>query len=233
MNKCFDKHSFAELNMIDSGMFKDALNMTNDIFHFDKESGVFVDVGSCAGSFVRVLGMLGYMKNIHCFEPHPTLATAIKEHYPHVKVNDYCLGNNDNTVTVNIPTWSVGVSSIINKKSFTELAETQQVHQVHTPCITLDTYCLINGIDCIDFLKIDVNGYEKHVLEGAVTMLSENRIKCGIFSITSFQDSGYTEDDIIQFLAQHNYKIYRLRTTDLVFISLVEWKNKRTISVDN
>ncbi|WP_371270960.1 FkbM family methyltransferase [Flavobacterium sp.] len=41
---------------------------------------------------------------------------------------------------------------------------------------TLDNYCLKNKIHKIDFLKIDTEGFEIHVLEGAATMIENQAI---------------------------------------------------------
>jgi len=43
---------------------------------------------------------------------------------------------------------------------------------------TLDIFCHENGIQTIDFLKMDVQGYEYNILLGAKQMLAEEKIKC-------------------------------------------------------
>ena len=42
---------------------------------------------------------------------------------------------------------------------------------------TLDEYCLRYNIEKIDILKIDTQGYEDHVLEGAVKSIKDDIIK--------------------------------------------------------
>lgn len=227
MDKCFEKHSFGDLSTIKGGVYRDAITMMDEIFHFDRENGLFVDAGSTCASFVKTLRDFGYTtKNIHCFEPHPILAQAIKDIYPDITVNEYCVGDKDETIVINIPMWSTCHSSIINTKSICSLTD-QEIFIEQTPCVTLDTYALINNIKNIDFLKISVNGYEKNVLFGANNLLEQNMVKSGIFTLDCMEDGQYTEDDIIQYLAKNNYKIYRLRDRDIMFVSLIRWKELR------
>lgn len=44
-------------------------------------------------------------------------------------------------------------------------------YTVNVPMITIDHYCEKHGIKSIDLLKIDVEGYDVHVIEGAMSML--------------------------------------------------------------
>lgn len=44
-------------------------------------------------------------------------------------------------------------------------------------CITIDTFCNENGIDRIDFMKMDVEGAEPDVLQGAEKLIKEGKIK--------------------------------------------------------
>ena len=43
-------------------------------------------------------------------------------------------------------------------------------------CTTVDDFCRANGVDKIDVLKVDAEGYDLHVIKGASRMLSEGRI---------------------------------------------------------
>ena len=55
---------------------------------------------------------------------------------------------------------------------------------------TLDNFCDENGIDEIDWLKLDVESFEKCVLQGAINTLNAGKIICGQFEgSTSFNAS--------------------------------------------
>ena len=44
-----------------------------------------------------------------------------------------------------------------------------------TPVITLDAFCEANGIDRVDFIRMDIEGAEQRALEGAQTILDRDR----------------------------------------------------------
>jgi FkbM family methyltransferase len=81
---------------------------------------------------------------------------------------------------------------------------------------TLDAFCKENNIDSIDFLKIDVEGHELKVFEGAQNMFSNKGIKiiqfefggCNIDSRTFFKD--------FHLLLHSNYSLFRIVKDGLV-----------------
>ena len=214
MINCFEKHSFGELNHIDYHLLKQSVEHMNKLHSFTDKS-VFFDVGTNAGSFVKVLKEKNY-NNIHCFEPHPVLAKTTKTVYPSIIMNEMCVGNNEDHVVINIPEHSVGLSSIIERPIFSNLE--QNIYRIITKCTTIDTYCKNNNIDKIDFLKIDVEGYEKYIFEGAEEMLSSHKIISGIFEVgDTLKDAGYTENDIYKILIKHHYNFYKINDTNVLF----------------
>jgi FkbM family methyltransferase len=135
-----------------------------------------------------------------------SLSKKTKEVYPYVNMNSYCLGNLDDNIDIYIPQWSVGLSSIINRPVFSQL--NQEIVKLNVKCEKLDTYCELNNISEIGFIKIDVEGAEKIILEGAEKMLRNNKIKCGIFEVgQTLTDANTSEQDIINLLEGYGYKI--------------------------
>ena len=49
---------------------------------------------------------------------------------------------------------------------------------------TLDNFCKLNDIERIDFLKIDVEGHELRVLEGATELLASKKVDIIQFEFT-------------------------------------------------
>lgn len=217
-DKCFEKHPFNELNNIDVDNFDKLFGKYMNIIRGDKKT-VFFDVGCNAGSFIKVLKKLGFENNIFCFEPHPVLSKIVKEHYPYIRMNEFCLANYNGEITINIPTLSVGLSSIIRRPVFDVLG--QEINLLTVGCKTLDSYCEENGISFIDFIKIDVEGAEKVVFEGAHNLLSSRRIKSGLFEIgQTLVDAGTSTDEVCNLIESYGYKLDKTLFNNDIFFYL-------------
>ena len=216
LQECFDKHSFDELNNIDYDMLDRAFTFYNKLFDHNSDS-IYFDIGCNAGSFVKVLKNKGLTNNIHCFEPHPIISKKTKEVYPYITMNDYCLSNYNGMIDIYIPVWSSGLPSVINRPIFQEL--NQKINKLNVKTKTLDSYCLENNIEQIDFIKIDVEGAEKLVLEGCSNMLKNKKIKCGIFEVGStLEDAETSSYALCKFLDNFGYKLNsQISQNDILF----------------
>lgn len=148
---------------------------------------LFFDVGCNAGSFVKAVEANVGKCNVYCFEPHPVLAQKTKATYPYITMNESIVHATDmDKYTIFIPELSCGISSVVKRPVFTTLG--QPIIEYDAPAVTLDTYCKSNGLDHIDFLKIDVERAELNVFKGCVDMLQDHRIKAGVFEIGDTQE---------------------------------------------
>ncbi len=77
--------------------------------------------------------------------------------------------------------------------------------------MTIDAYCQRKKIEKIDLLKIDVEGAEFQVMQGAFNMLKNKRIACLTFEFgqTTF-DIGTKPSEIENFLNKLDYKIQNI-----------------------
>jgi hypothetical protein len=97
---------------------------------------------------------------------------------------------------------------------------------------TIDNYCLNNDIEKIYFLKLDVEGHELKVLQGASKMIFDKKIDfiqfefggCNIDSKTYFRDFYY--------LLKDDFNIYRIVENGLFAIKAYkeEYEIFRTIN---
>lgn len=216
LNKFLTVYDFSMLENIDLNIHKEMLNkfLANSN---KKENLLFFDVGANAGSFIKFVNDKNINSKIHAFEPHPELNRYLKQKYKNVKINDCCLLDYDGFCNINIPSLSVALSSVVKRNVFDDLKSSQEVYILEKKCITLDSYCLKNNIDYIDYIKIDVEGAEFMVLKGAEKLLSEGRVFCGSFEV-GINESGYSTNDLIFFLEKYNYNIDKSIKTDYFFI---------------
>lgn len=74
--------------------------------------------------------------------------------------------------------------------------------------VKLDDFILENGIDRIDLIKIDVEGFEMNVLRGSENTLKTFRPKLFLEVIDDYlRQQGSSARDVIQFLETHNYSL--------------------------
>jgi FkbM family methyltransferase len=83
---------------------------------------------------------------------------------------------------------------------------------------TLDHYCQAEGIDRVDFLKVDVEGAELSVLSGAARLLGERRVGLLMVEISEWQLSHFRArpEDVWRRLGGLGYEGFRLRGGRLV-----------------
>lgn len=86
------------------------------------------------------------------------------------------------------------------------------------PAATLDSYCRKYEISRIDLLKVDVEGAELQVLQGAAHMLGERRIACLTleFGQTTF-DMGNRPEQIADLLRRAGYRLSNIVGRDPLF----------------
>ena len=75
--------------------------------------------------------------------------------------------------------------------------------------VTLDDFCREKGISEIDLLKIDTEGYDKHVLIGALNMISKTHIKFIVFEFYCVGQMGGDEGNLVEadsILINHGYR---------------------------
>lgn len=193
--------------MIDYTMLSSILKRYMQLRGMPAANAPFFDIGCNAGSFVRVLQGYRITEQVHCFEPHPVLSAKTKETFPHITMNEMCVSNRSGPAEINLPMLSCSIGSLIDRPVFKNLPG-QVVVKHPVQCITLDEYCAGRGIDWIEFMKIDVEGAEKMVLDGAASLLSARRIGGGVFEVGStLTDAGTSAEEICALLEGYGYVV--------------------------
>lgn len=189
---------------------------------FQSGSVIVFDIGAHYGEYT--LEIMKYLSDsyIHCFEPASKsfiILTRNLSEFKNVKINKLAVSDKSEVRIL----WGPANDSVLcslykidhhpNSKSKDDYSEVE-----HVRTITLDEYCADNEINRIDFLKIDVEGNELKVLEGARTLLKERRIQniqfeFGIGNI----ESGNHFKNFYNLLAE-DYKIYQLVVDGMIEI---------------
>lgn len=184
------------------------------------ESKVVLDVGANIGEYSAEMLKINPNLKIHAFEPFLDSFNKLKQ-VP-VIANNIALGEKDEIRVLH----QMGRST--HNSFYTESSDGKKV-QVKVS--TLDAYCEKNNIKHIDFLKIDVEGHEFAVLQGATNVLKQQAV-----DYIQFEFSGATAlsrvflKDFIDLLNTYNYDLYRVRGTDIQFVDYYPDRERFTLT---
>lgn len=181
---------------------------------------VFFDVGANIGSFSVLLLERFPHATIHAFEPHPRnyeqLLTNISS--TKIKCHNIALGEKNDTILLFDQDQNSGTTyASIFQEVITEIHK-QPAQSYPIPIRSLDTFMKEEGIQFIDYLKIDTEGNDLSVLAGATTMLKSGKI--------GFIHFEFNEMNIISRVYLRDFKrilneyhLYRLLPHDLLLLN--------------
>ena len=198
------------------------------------ESPVIFDVGAHNGNSIERYLEVFSNPRIYSFEPNQIEFKNIESKYsnlPNIKLNNFALGDKNESKLFNIFAKS-------DTSSFLKLNDSEWVNvrskqlgidknkflkdQVEVEVKTLDDFVDQNKIEKIDLLKLDTQGYEKNILDGAKRTLEKKIIK--IIETEIILDEVYsnylTFTDIEKNLISNNYRLIALE--DMNFTNLIE-----------
>ena len=117
-----------------------------------KQFGTCLDIGSNVGMWTRELA--GRFENVYCFEPNPNFRECFAKNITEDNVELFAYGLSDR--------------QHLAKQEFNSTTLTEGNGGIQ--CRTLDSF----GLTDIDFVKIDVDGFEIPLLNGARETLAQN-----------------------------------------------------------
>ena len=137
------------------------------------ENLVFVDVGANTGQHSLFMSRL--VAEVHAFEPYPPVLARLNDavalnRLANVFVHGVGLGATDETLEFfEPPAGNQGMGSyVLDNGNQSGVVTRLQV-------VIGDEYMVQRGIERVDLMKIDVEGYEKNVLAGLVKTLERSR----------------------------------------------------------
>ena len=180
---------------------------------------VVFDVGANVGAYASLVLERLPDAELYCFEPSPTafarLVDAVGD-CERAHLFDFGLGADDGFVPLYADADGSPLSSVFQRR-LDHLAIPMNFHG-EVRLRRLDAVCLEEGIDHVDLLKLDVEGNELNVLEGAGALLDGETIDAVQFEFggTNIDARTYFQDFF--YLLNPSYRLYRIVADGLAAI---------------
>lgn len=176
------------------------------------------DIGANVGYYSLLFASLAKDGIVHSFEPLPL-------HYHLLNVNIFL--NNFTNIIVNhcalgkqagVSDFAVSKRGDVSSFVYTKVSPLEKIIQVSVR--TLDDYVEEKGVERIDLLKLDVEGAEKLVLEGAGGTLSKKELQPNILLVELYNSYlikyDTSIDEIVSFLHTLGYGAFIISKQHLV-----------------
>ena len=171
----------------------------------------FLDVGANQGEFTLPVAKRLTRGRVLAFEPEDEMYrmlghNVVQNGFANVRLFHFGLGNeasrrplytSDDAVRHN--GWNEGQFSTFRNDALSTYVQDIEIRRI-------DDVLAENAVERVDYIKIDVEGAELHVLQGAEHTLRRFRPKILIeINHETFAAAGYSTPDLLDFLSDHGY----------------------------
>jgi len=183
------------------------------VHHFKIDT--LLDVGANTGQYAKQMRELGYANRIVSFEPVKEAFQQLSktaEHDGNWIVNQYALGEKDETVIINVSQNSFSSSILSILPEHVQSAPSSAfIAKQETEVKKLDN--VINSFTTGSkniMLKIDVQGFEKNVLAGAEASLQKIKIVQLEMSLVPLYQNEWLFNEVLEYFSQKGFQLYSL-----------------------
>lgn len=183
--------------------------------------GHIVDVGANLGVVTALFGHQWPDRQIHAFEPGPSTfnsleATIRLNNLTNVIPKNSAVGEEPGDVLFDTHPHSRATAKLSGVEPSSSVES--DTSKTTVPIVSLDAYARDQKINKLSLLKIDVEGYEPLVLEGAEELLSNQRIKIVYFEVCPplLREAGFSPSTPCEILSEYEYRLFRLGPEGLV-----------------
>jgi FkbM family methyltransferase len=185
---------------------------------------VTFDVGANVGKYSVLLSrQCGAGGHVWAFEPVPDTCWRLREtlalnRCENVTSIQAAVCDKDGETRMNVfdPEYSewntMGMPAMVTPEG----NRVSPTKSVAVPSCTLDEFCRTEKIDRINFLKVDVEGFERTVFAGATRLLRERRVDTLCFEISKepLKGAGISSRSVFEALETLGYLAYRFDETN-------------------
>ncbi|MFQ3664277.1 MAG: FkbM family methyltransferase [Chloroflexaceae bacterium] len=185
-----------------------------DFVPFLPDNPVIVEAGAHVGLDTLELARLWKKGTVHAFEPVPVLYRRLRSRtrwQRNVVTYPLALGAHDGLATFFVSSGASNASSSLMepKEHLLDHPDVAFSQQIEVQVTTLDSWAAVHGIERVDFLWLDMQGFELSVLQAAPRILSK---VCAIYTEVFLKES-YLKVPLYQevraWLAEQGFRVER------------------------
>ena len=139
---------------------------------FDFSNFVCIDVGANIGYWCVYLNAKLHAKEVHCFEPDPTTCVILRRN---LTLNNIVHNSFVNESAVHETIENATLHLISNLSANNSTRYIANVPSISVKGTSLDAYAQKQGINHVDFIKIDIEGAERAALDGCEKIIARDK----------------------------------------------------------
>lgn len=193
---------------LDTGKVCDAVPWLDRIEPLLSKDDIVFDVGANMGIVANWFAQR--CKHIHAFEPHPGNIATIKSqqelrNIDNITLHNIALGRTHSKMQLH-------VKQFHGHHSLGDVDNSPTIDKIEVDVNTIDEVAKNIGIKAINFLKIDVEGFESDVLHGAENLLKNKKIEYILFELQDsiLQSINRTSSEVFEIIFNAGYQIIDL-----------------------
>jgi FkbM family methyltransferase len=197
--------SFSEFHSSDLYLCDEELEFLD---RCNPDDGVFLDVGANVGLISLYLAKRCPSCKIYAFEPIAEAAVALRQNIH--------LNSAENVIALELAvagrTGALTMTGAETATATARIASPSQSNGVSVQAVSLDDFCEENAVDQIGLLKVDVEGFERLVFDGATRVLREIRPSRIFFEVCPelAVSAGFKPDSAAQSLEDAGYMLFKM-----------------------
>jgi FkbM family methyltransferase len=171
--------------------------------------GTFFDVGANVGLITFSVAARRPRARIHAFEPFPPAGASWRRNHElnpssSVRLTEVAVAEASGTTLLETGE-NMGWNVTLDHR---QRIERPDAELIEVPMIRLDDYACEADVDRIDVLKVDVEGHEPFVLEGAGRLIEDRRIGHVLCELNDGQLGlkGWSRERLIDWMADRGYQ---------------------------
>jgi FkbM family methyltransferase len=175
--------------------------------------GTVGDIGANIGIHTTLFSRwVGEQGRVYAFEPVPTTFALLQEtvglnHCTNVRVYNRALSDTEGVASMNVFEQKYSVWNSFGSPNFSGIVPK---NQVEVSVDTVDHFFESESILSMDFLKIDVEGYEEQVLRGASRVLGSHLVKHFSFEVSEIplKGAGGSATGVFDLVSRYGYLVF-------------------------